>query len=371
MIDDNVTRKKQKVEEQELTSEPTPSPLRPDSCSLDDLLCIPRHAGLVLSLISIPELLLLGCTSRRMRFIHQVAEISRRGNIWCQSVSRCLRETYVDDPDSKLSDDSLESTDDSTSTEAANLKALKKESDYYNTLGKWCGGWPRLLHAREAGAPLPPIGPPLSTPCENDIVLLWDIRCEGVWKWSGTQQLDRNQPGNMQEVSELFGLFRAFPFWIKTVGDEIRHILWSGCASDHRSWEFSVSLLSNQCSETLLHSHTIVPSHLVETIEATGSFRPITDNMLGGMEPDDRVTFCNGTSDTDPDIISPERNVVGINDEGSIFSIFQDFNFHVFSDKRQPGVRRIHLIWAYNTHNTLFSKMIVNPPPRESGVLPR
>eukprot|EP00588_Corethron_pennatum_P036101 CAMPEP_0194348490 /NCGR_PEP_ID=MMETSP0171-20130528/106563_1 /TAXON_ID=218684 /ORGANISM="Corethron pennatum, Strain L29A3" /LENGTH=390 /DNA_ID=CAMNT_0039115835 /DNA_START=830 /DNA_END=1999 /DNA_ORIENTATION=- len=390
MIDDNVTRKKQKVEEQELTSEPTPSPLRTDSCSLDDLLCIPRHAGLVLSLISIPELLLLGCTSRRMRFIHQVAEISRRGNIWCQSVSRCLRETYVDDPDSKLSDDSLESTDDSTSTEAANLKALKKESDYYNTLGKWCGGWPRLLHAeeqeltseptpsplrpdscslddllciphhtslvlsflsirelmllgctsrrmrmipldaeisrrrkmwcqsasrclpevyvddpddnselsddslestdgdpssteaahlsdddslestddptstedaylsdddsleytddptstedarlktlqkesdyynilaewcggwprllhaREAGAPLPPIGPPLSTPCENDIVLLWDIRCEGVWKWSGTQQLDRNQPGNMQEVSELFGLFRAFPFW--------------------------------------------------------------------------------------------------------------------------------------------------------------
>jgi len=315
--------------------------------------------------------------------------------MWCQSASRCLPEVYVDDPDdnSELSDDSLESTDgdpssteaahlsdddslestdDPTSTEDARLNTLQKESDYYNILAKWCGGWPRLLHAREAGAPLPPIGPPLSTPHEDDVVLLWDIRCEGVWKWSGTLPLDRNQPGNMQAISELFGLFRAFPFWKKTVGDDIKYILWSGCASDHRSWEFSVSMLSSTCSETLLHSHTIVPSHLVETIEATNGFRPTTDNlMLGDMEPEEGVTFCNGTFETDPDIISPERDVVGINNKGSICSIFQDFDFHVFSDKRQPGVRRIHLMWAYNCHNTLFSKMIVNPPPRESVIFPR
>eukprot|EP00588_Corethron_pennatum_P018998 CAMPEP_0194308778 /NCGR_PEP_ID=MMETSP0171-20130528/5738_1 /TAXON_ID=218684 /ORGANISM="Corethron pennatum, Strain L29A3" /LENGTH=300 /DNA_ID=CAMNT_0039061579 /DNA_START=313 /DNA_END=1215 /DNA_ORIENTATION=- len=300
-----------------------------------------------------------------MKVIHQDAEISRRRKIWCQSVSSCLPVTSVDAQDSELSDDNLESADDPTFNEDANLKTLKKESDYYNILGKWCGGWPQLLYAREAGAPLPPIGPSLSTPCEDSSVLLWDIRCDGVWKWSGTQPLNRNQLGNMQEISELFGLFRAFPFWKKTVGDEIRHTLWSGCASDHRSWEFSVSLLSSQCSETLLHSHTIVPSHLVETIEAAGGFRPTTDSlMLGDMEPDDRVTFCDGTSDTDPEIISPERDVVGIDDDGSICSIFQDFDFHVFSDKRQPGVRRIHLMWAYNAHNTLFSKMIVNPSPR-------
>jgi len=282
-----------------------------------------------------------------------------------------LSETYETDLDSEMSYDSLDSTDDPTSTEAAYLKTLREGTEYYNTLAKWCGGWPRLLHAREAGAPLPPIGPPLSTPYEEDVILLWDIRCEGVWKWSGTMPLDRNQSGNMQEVSKMFGLYRAFPFWMKTMGDDSKYIMWSGCASDSRSWEFSVSLLSSTCSETLLHSHTIVPSHLVETIEATGGFRPTTDNLvLGGMEPEEGLTFCNGTFETDPDIISPERDVIGINEEGSICSIFQDFDFHVFSDKRKPGVRRIHLMWAFNCHNTLFSKMIVNAPPRESATLP-
>jgi len=362
---DNITRKKQKIGQHDLKSEQIPSPPQIHSCSLDDLLCIPHYASLVLSHISIPELLLLGCTSRRMRMIHQDDEISRRRKIWCLSVSRCLPETYADAPDRKLSDDDLESTVDPTSNEDANRKAPKKESDYYNILGKWCGGWPRLLYAREAGASLPPRGPSLSTPCEDSSVLLWDIRCDGIWKWSGTQPVDRNQPSNMQDVNELCGLFRAFPFWKKTVGDEVKNILWSGCASDHRSWEFSVSLLSSQCSETLLHSHTIVPSYLVKTIEASGGFRPINHNLrLGDTEPDDRVTLCDGTSDTDPEIISPERDVVGIDGEGSVCSIFQDFEFYVFSDKRQPGVRRLHLMWAYNAQNTIFSKMIVNPPPQ-------
>merc|ERR1740124_1295868 len=99
MIDANVTRKTQKVEEQELISEPTPSSLRTDSCSLDDLLCIPHHASLVLSLLSIRELLLLGCASRQMRVIHQDAEISQRRHMWCQSVSR-----FTDDPTSTKAD---------------------------------------------------------------------------------------------------------------------------------------------------------------------------------------------------------------------------------------------------------------------------
>jgi len=355
---DNVSPKKQKVGEHELTSEPTPSSPQTQSCSLDYLMCIPHHARLVLSFLSIPELLLLGCTSRRMRVIHQDAEISRRQKIWCQSVSRCFPETSTDDTDCELSDVGLKSNED------ANLETLKEESDYHNILRKWCGGWPRLLHAREAGAPLPPIGPPLSTPCEDDAILLWDIRCDGVWKWSGTQPLDRNQPGYIHADNEMFQ-FHANPSWKKTLGDEIENIIWSGCASDHRNWEFSVSILSSQCSETLLHSHTIVPSNLVETIEAADGFRPTTDNLrLGNVEPDDQVNFCNGASEADPAVITPENDVEGIDDKGSICLIFQDFEFHVFSDQRQPGMRRIHIMWAYNANSALFSKMIVNQPPR-------
>jgi len=79
----------------------------------------------------------------------------------------------------------------------------------------------------------------------------------------------------------------------------------------------------------------------VKTIEALDVFRSTTDNRrLGNIEPDDRVTFCNGASEVDPAVITPEKDMEGIDDKGYICSIFQDFEFHVFSDQRQPRVRR-------------------------------
>lgn len=109
--------------------------------------------------------------------------------------------------------------------------------------------------------------------------LIFDIHCDGTWKWSGISPVDierlifnNHEEGEPERFVDGFATTSIYPLSTKSLGDAMdmhcalengyraNKYLLSTDDDDSRTWRFSVSLVSGNCAETLVASHEIVPS---------------------------------------------------------------------------------------------------------------
>ena len=353
-------------------------------------------------------------------------EISRRKDIWIRGTSKSwcyLSDIFADDHPFESVRPRLT---------RGPLADMESETEFFDTIASWCGGWGPLLYARETGPRIQPRlknkgrsiqfstpGVPFHSSCssssEDDSdsststrtssdernpclpVLIFDILCDGTWKWSAIHPIRDNDHENMTtdidgEPTDLDVIYLKST---KTLGEDWDaatflsgdlHLggqeqrppkyLITTHSDDDRVWTIRCSIVSPYCSETLV---------IEGEIRVAESRKDSTTEWASnsGFRGSQRLPRTNDTLQEDGRTFQPHplllRSVHELSVEEEVYGILDTYKikpyqvwmtFHYFWDRRlqeeedeENGKEKFHiLLHEFNCESDLVHNMIANAP---------
>lgn len=343
-------------------------------------------------------------------------EIGRRSKAWLAGTSRSWAwydRNLPDGSDHFVSADDLPDNKEALGCLDDAWEDFDSPSHLLATVAAWCGGWPRLLDAREGGARSQPViarGRPVHFTTIGDdssrrIVLMFDIHRDGTSVWNAVHPLNESEVGCfvLDDNGDDVDVSIVHPISSKTLGDatdaatihpfshdlkSTRYLL-STDVNDATTWRFDVSMVSQNCSETLIHSYSTVLAAQKIVIDACDGWESNSGyhQIVSSRESSERLLEENGNNLKDwyvmmqkeYDSIAPEPNLFrcsdvhhvtqayapplkGVDMEGNVTELSDSvyFEFVYWLDKRNTTNNKLHLTFDLCCPDSMFSDMIVH-----------
>jgi hypothetical protein len=374
------------------------------------------HLGcfrLLLESLNVKDICLLGACNHNLSAKFR-QELSKRKDIWIRGTSRSW---HINNESGEL----VGFADDFPFERGISglgpvLEHVVSETELFETIATWCGGWAPLLYARETSPREQPRlrnkgrsvqfstpGIPSNSSSEDDSdsssssngrdpclpLLIFDIHCEGKWMWSAIHPVRAEDHENMttdvdEEEADLDVIYLestktlgeawdAATFLTRNLGNRPPRYLITTHPEDNRLWALRCSIVSPYCSETLVIEGEI---RVVDSMREPGS-KLAPNSGLGALPPnvrhDDRTFRPDALLFRSVNELSVEDEVYGIPDTYELKAYQAWMTFHYFWDRRyeENGKEKFHIILhEFNCESDLVHNMIANIPYPAGSTVP-
>lgn len=279
------------------------------------------------------------------------------------------------------------------------------------TIASWCGGWGPLLQARDTSALVANVSianngvqetaafPNVADSYGRQVLLL-DIHCNGMWKWSTIIPVSSQEYNGFDSGEHgSYDLAYIIPMCFDSLGDSTssgtvypewqeyrpKRYLLSTDSKDTRSWRFNLSVVSPRCSETLLVSQEVVPEIVTTESDCCCEKGWIPFSGLGEPDSQQVQVFLRIAEE---ERLAMQQNLLRTSEKNSFnflgihegrfftYEAYTELSFFLDKEEKHKGrsnregveeeekeAPRFHVLFDFCCQSDLLNHMIVRPPP--------